>query len=99
MKEVTAKIEETEKEVEKVRVERDAKLGKIGNILSDTCIIDNNEDNNGVVWKWGTPRPMTKDMYCHHELLWMLDGYEPERGTRVAGTRSAASRCSRPRTS
>ena len=87
MKEVTAKIEETEKEVEKVRVERDAKLGKIGNILSDTCIIDNNEDNNGVVWKWGTPRPMTKDMYCHHELLWMLDGYEPERGTRVAGHR------------
>lgn len=30
---------------------------------------------------------MTKEMYCHHELLWMIDGYEPERGTRVAGHR------------
>ena len=60
MKELTSKIGETEKEVEKVRVERDAKLGKIGNVLSDTCIIDNNEEHNGVVWKWGTPRPMTK---------------------------------------
>lgn len=39
------------------------------------------------VAKWGTPREMTKEMYCHHELLWMIDGYEPERGTRVAGHR------------
>lgn len=30
---------------------------------------------------------MTREMYCHHELLWMIDGYEPERGTRVAGHR------------
>ena len=33
------------------------------------------------------PREMTREMYCHHELLWMIDGYEPERGTRVAGHR------------
>ena len=39
------------------------------------------------MWKWGEPREMTKEMYCHHELLWMIDGYEPERGTRVAGHR------------
>ena len=39
------------------------------------------------MWTWGTPREMTKEMYCHHELLWMIDGYEPERGTRVAGHR------------
>ena len=30
---------------------------------------------------------MTRDMYCHHELLWKIDGYEPERGVRVAGHR------------
>ena len=39
------------------------------------------------MWKWGVPREMTREMYCHHELLWMIDGYEPERGTRVAGHR------------
>ena len=43
MKEITDKIAETEKEVEATRVQRDAKLKKIGNILSDTCIIDKNE--------------------------------------------------------
>ena len=40
-----------------------------------------------MTWTWGTPREMTKEMYCHHELLWMIDGYEPERGVRVAGHR------------
>ena len=43
MKEITDKIAQTEKEVEATRVQRDAKLKKIGNILSDTCIIDKNE--------------------------------------------------------
>ena len=43
VKEITEKIAETEKEVEATRVQRDAKLKKIGNILSDTCIIDKNE--------------------------------------------------------
>lgn len=43
VKEITEKIAETEKEVEATRVQRDAKLRKIGNILSDTCIIDKNE--------------------------------------------------------
>ena len=43
VKEITDKIAETEKEVEATRVQRDAKLRKIGNILSDTCIIDKNE--------------------------------------------------------
>jgi hypothetical protein len=43
VKEINDKIVETEKEVEEVRQQRDAKLGKIGNVLSDTCIISNNE--------------------------------------------------------
>ena len=30
---------------------------------------------------------MTREMFCHHELLWKIDGYEPERGVRVAGHR------------
>ena len=51
------------------------------------CIIDNDEAHSAIVWKWGVRRPMTKEMYCHHELLWMIDGYEPERGRRVAGHR------------
>lgn len=43
VKEISAKIVDEEKELETLRQQRDAKLRKIGNILSDTCIIDNNE--------------------------------------------------------
>ena len=43
MKEISAKIVDEEKELETLRQQRDVKLRKIGNILSDTCIIDNNE--------------------------------------------------------
>ncbi len=43
VKEISVKIVDEEKELETLRQQRDAKLRKIGNILSDTCIIDNNE--------------------------------------------------------
>ena len=34
---------ECEKEQEQLRIQRDAKLRKIGNIISDTCVVDKNE--------------------------------------------------------
>ena len=43
MKAVSDKIAESEAELEQLRIQRDAKLCKIGNLLSDTCIIDKNE--------------------------------------------------------
>lgn len=43
VKEIADKIVECEKEQEELRVQRDAKLRKIGNIISDTCVIDKNE--------------------------------------------------------
>lgn len=43
MKEIADKIAECENEQEQLRVQRDAKLRKIGNIISDTCVIDKNE--------------------------------------------------------
>ena len=43
VKEISVKIVDEEKELETLRQQRDVKLRKIGNILSDTCIIDNNE--------------------------------------------------------
>ena len=43
VKEISVKIVDEQKELETLRLQRDAKLRKIGNILSDTCIIDNNE--------------------------------------------------------
>lgn len=43
MKEIGEKIVECEKEQEQLRIQRDAKLRKIGNIISDTCVVDKNE--------------------------------------------------------
>ena len=49
MKAVSDKITESEAELEQLRIQRDAKLRKIGNLLSDTCIIDKNEVRISVV--------------------------------------------------
>ena len=59
----------------------------IGNLVEDsrTCINDEDKDNE-VVNKWGTCKQDAK--YSHHELLYMIGGYEPERGVRVAGHRA-----------
>jgi hypothetical protein len=31
-----------------------------------------------VVHEWGSRRPCEDGLRHHHELLWMIDGYEPE---------------------
>ena len=50
--------------------------------------VSRDEAANAVVCKRGTLRPQTPDLLHHHELLWMIDGYEPERGVGVAGHRA-----------
>jgi len=49
--------------------------------------VSNDEANNFEVKKWGTCRAQTPDLKHHHQLLHMIDGYEPEVGTIVAGHR------------
>ena len=59
----------------------------IGNLVEDSVPVSNDEDkDNEVVNKWGTCKQDAK--YSHHELLYMIGGYEPERGVRVAGHRA-----------
>jgi seryl-tRNA synthetase len=61
---------------------------QIPNELDPTVPVSNDEKDNLVVSKHGTCRPQTPDLLHHHELLYMIDGYEPERGTNVAGHRA-----------
>lgn len=42
--------------------------------------------DNAVVSTWGTPVTPT-EFHPHHHLLWMIGGYEPARGSSVAGHR------------
>jgi seryl-tRNA synthetase len=67
---------------------RDKKVGHIGNIVHESVPVSNNEDDNKVVATWGEKKsPCAKPLH-HHELLWMIDGYEPQRGVDVAGHRA-----------
>jgi seryl-tRNA synthetase len=59
-------------------------VNKLGNIVHDSVPIDNNEDNNKVIKTWGEIKPMkinsTKGFCHHHEILAMINGYDPKRG-------------------
>lgn len=59
--------------------------------MHDSVIVSNNEDNNEVVRSWGTKIDMkvnsTLGKCHHHEVMAMIDGYDPKRGSKIAGHR------------
>jgi seryl-tRNA synthetase len=68
------------------------KFSQIGNILDIDAPIFKDEDNNVVVAKWGEVEERkidgeTPGHMHHHELLQIIGGYDPERGTRLVGHR------------
>ncbi|KAI6187334.1 Seryl-tRNA synthetase [Aphelenchoides besseyi] len=79
------KMESMKVELEKVEAERNAVLGRIGNILHSTVIVSDNEDNNGVERTFGDTSVEKK--YSHVDLVVMVDGFDGERGSIVAGGR------------
>lgn len=71
-----------------LKVEIDKMLSRVGNIVDDTVPVSQDEDaDNLVVRKWGIPRDPI-GLLNHHDLLWRIGGYEPERGVGVAGHRA-----------
>ena len=87
LKALDAKVKEAEAATEP-QFQKVLKLfNTIGNLVEDSVPVSNDEDkDNEVVNKWGTCKQDAK--YSHHELLYMIGGYEPERGVRVAGHRA-----------
>lgn len=67
--------------------QRDNLLKKVGNIVHDSVPIDNNEDNNTIVRTWGDIPDIkiteTPGAAHHHQILYMLDGYDPKRGNTI----------------
>ena len=71
-----------------LKVEIDKMVNKIGNIVDESVPVSKDEDaDNLVVRKWGVPRDPA-GLLNHHDLLWRIGGYEPERGVGVAGHRA-----------
>lgn len=80
-------ITKVEDEQKLLKEQVDSMVGKIGNIVDDCVPVSQDEDaDNVVVRKWGTPRDPA-GLLNHHDLLWRIGGYEPERGAAVAGHR------------
>lgn len=79
------------KEEKEARSALDAKLYTIGNLVHDSVVVSNNEDDNQVVRTWGEIKEVkinsTPGRAHHHEILAMIDGYDPKRGQKIAGHR------------
>jgi seryl-tRNA synthetase len=65
-------------------------VAKIGNILCPSVPLSQNEADNVVVKKWGDEIKRSDQSDCahHHDLLHRIGGYEPQRGSAVAGRRA-----------
>jgi len=88
IKDIGDEVLKAEKEQEEIKLIINSKLGKIGNIVDDNVPVSQDEDaDNMVVKTWGTPRNPA-GLLNHHDLLWRIGGYEPERGVGVAGHRA-----------
>lgn len=95
-------IDQREEEQGRCERERDSLIGRLGNLVDDTVPVSNDEDaDNEVVSVW--PLPLDLKLPCrlgrlsyklpesktltHDDLLWRIGGYDPDRGTKVAGGR------------
>ena len=83
LKKQTLAIEMTAKEQELF-----SKLSLIGNIVHDSVVDSMDEANNNVIRMWPEQAPVKgSNILSHDQVLQRLDGYDPERGNKVAGHR------------
>ncbi|PRT53198.1 Serine--tRNA ligase, cytoplasmic [Wickerhamiella sorbophila] len=78
--------------VEEQQADQDlrAKVNTVGNIVHPSVPVSDNEDNNGLVREWapeGVDVSNFPAKHSHHEVLTRLNGYDPERGTKIVGHR------------
>jgi len=85
--EIKQKITLLETECKTLQAELHTVLITIGNIVHESVPVSNNEENNAITKTWGEKRTDQQNLWHHHELLYMIDGFEQERGVAVAGHR------------
>ncbi|KAJ8301414.1 hypothetical protein KUTeg_020401 [Tegillarca granosa] len=64
---------------------RNEALREVGNHLHESCIVSNDEDENGIERTFGDCE--TRKKYSHVDLVVMVDGMDGERGASVSGGR------------
>ena len=85
------RIKNLEIKVLEHKKERDLVLQKIGNLVHDTVVMSDNEDNNGIIRMVGNPRPKidNAEFKClkHIDIMKRLGCLSMEEGTRIGGNR------------
>ena len=79
-------IQQYEKEVAALKVQIDAKIKSVGNIVPESVPVEMDEKYNKVEWRFGDENAKPKK-YHHHELIHMIGGADTERAVKVAGHR------------
>jgi seryl-tRNA synthetase len=82
-----AQIEKEEKVERELHALVEAKVFQIGNMVHASVPVSNDEANNGLVRTWGDCRAHDDKLHHHHELLYMINGFEPDKGAAIAGHR------------
>ncbi len=80
---IEALMQEKEKELRNL-------LCDIGNIVHDSVPVSSDEANNGLIKTWfpdGKSAVKGEGLLAHHQVLARLDGFDQERGAKVAGHR------------
>ena len=82
---IDTEIEHTKEKLIKIENDRNSALHEIGNIVHHSVPVSNNEDNNVTERTFGDVE--TRKKHSHFDLMYMIDGYDGERGALVAGSR------------
>jgi len=91
-KQMDQQILEEETAIKELWTAIEKKLRTIGNYVPDDVPVEQDEKFNRKDQRphWGLENRRINDgtLRHHHELLWMIGGYEPDRGVKVAGHRA-----------
>lgn len=82
---IDTEIERTKENLVRIENERNSTLHEIGNLVHESVPVSDNEDNNVTERTFGDVE--TRKKYSHFDLMYMIDGYDGERGALVAGSR------------
>lgn len=78
-------VEQLDLDAIRFEKERNSKLTLIGNLVHESVVISATEEDNKVERTFGDIKATKK--YSHVDLVVMVDGFDGERGTTVAGSR------------
>jgi seryl-tRNA synthetase len=77
-----------EKQMKDLETKRNATLCLIGNIVHESCVVSNDEENNGLVRTWGELKTKKECPLNHVDCMKMLGVMDTEQGPQVAGERA-----------